>query len=166
MFAQAPQGEILRPYQETPISALYASAQPSIASSTEVSGNGQFDGISGQSGVEEGLEESGLEAYIRLEAKNYGVSESLALFIVQNESGFDPKIVGDEHLTCPTTGLPQRSRGWWQWNDCYNPQVSDEQAFNFIDSTELAMKELAKGEERCKQLWTTCRKYYAQTQTD
>ena len=166
VFAQSSPQAVLPPLSETAITAFEAVEQPyyhfedteglkGLESAIKV---GDFDGI--------GVEESGLEAYIRLEAKNYGVSEDLATYIVFNESRYNPRAVGDTHLICPFTGEKQRSRGLWQWSDCFNPQVSDEQAFNFITSTELAMKELAKGEERCKQLWTTCRKYYAQTQTD
>ena len=164
VLAQSPQKAEL-PFQQSQESALYASGQPTSLISEENPPQGENEPLPSVLTATEDPE-SGLEAYIRLEAKNYGVSEDLATYIVFNESRYNPRAVGDTHLICPFTGEKQRSRGLWQWSDCFNPQVSDEQAFNFITSTELAMKELAKGEERCKQLWTTCRKYYAQTQTD
>lgn len=80
------------------------------------------------------------------------------MYLIANcESGFNTYVVGDGHLICKRTGLPIRSRGIWQINDCAHPEVSDAQAFDPIWSTNWAKKkEWNKQNEwkRCYELAT------------
>jgi hypothetical protein len=96
---------------------------------------------------------------VAFEAAEAGVSPRLALCIVEHESRFQPDALGDVHLTCPATGEPMRSRGLWQINDCFHPEVSDDVAFSGEDSTEWALARIKQGHaeewstyDRCKHL--------------
>ena len=84
------------------------------------------------------------------EAIEQGVGIEMALYIAEKESGFIATAVGDLHLTCKKTGLPIRSRGIWQINDCANPDVPDWVAFDPLLSTQWAMPRLLKKPE----IWT------------
>ena len=103
---------------------------------------------------------------IVFKADEANVQRTLALFIVFNESSYNPFAIGDTYLICEKTGKPIRSRGLWQWNDCAHPWITDEMAFNPIISTNLAMAELKKGIKQCLKLWTTCRKFYGLSLND
>lgn len=80
--------------------------------------------------------------YVHCEAISYGVDPELALFIVTKESGWNPRAEGDTHLTCPRTGKRQVSRGLFQINDCWNPDVPTAWAFSVPSSTRWAMPRL------------------------
>src|SRR5689334_4481464 len=56
-----------------------------------------------------------LKAYIQLQAKAHGVNPTLALWIVQHESSFDPTRMGDDG----------QSRGLWQISRIWHPEVTD-----------------------------------------
>jgi len=75
-------------------------------------------------------------------AWEYRVNPDMAMFIAEKESRFNPRAIGDRHLTCKRTGMPIRSRGIWQINDCANPEVSDAEAFSVVSSTLWAMPRL------------------------
>ena len=100
-------------------------------------------------------ERADIEEMIARKALEQGVSVELALFIVSKESRFDNFAVGDEHLTCERTGKPIRSRGLWQFADCYHPDITDEMAFDPEVSTDLALPKLKTNPE----MWSTYRLY-------
>lgn len=94
-----------------------------------------------------------LKDYVVVEAIASGVDTQLAIRIAGNESRFNPHPKdGDGDKICKTTGEPMRSRGMWQWNTCGHPDISDEQAYNPIISTQLAIQAIKRGE--CY-MWTT-----------
>lgn len=94
---------------------------------------------------------------VRYYADMWGVSSHLMLYIVENESSFNKDAVGDMHIACPMTGEPVRARGPVQITECYYPQVSDEDAFDWDYSLNFLAKKLSEG--KCSE-WTTCRNYY------
>ena len=61
------------------------------------------------------------------------------------------------NITCRRTGAPVRARGPAQITECYYPQVTDKQAFDWDYSLNFLTKKLSRG--KCSQ-WTTCRNYY------
>jgi len=96
---------------------------------------------------------------VTMEAHQVGISPGLAVCIVEHESRFRVDALGDGHLTCRRTGKPMRSRGLWQINDCFHPEVSDEVAFSAPGSTEWALARIKSGRagewstyERCSAL--------------
>lgn len=89
-------------------------------------------------------------------SQEYGVSEGLMTYIVQNESQFHQYAVGDRHITCPMTGEKMRSRGLVQVSDCYWPEISDREAFDPDFSLRFLAEKLSEG--RCS-LWSTCRRW-------
>lgn len=92
-------------------------------------------------------------------AKKEGVNPELAQYIVSNESHYNPSVVGDLHVKCPSTGKPVEARGLVQITSCYHPEISDSQAFDPNFSLEFGMK-LMKDKKSCMSQFSTCRKYY------
>lgn len=92
-------------------------------------------------------------------AKENGVSEKLAQYVVSNESQYNPKLIGDMSIRCPSTGKPVRSRGLVQITECYYPDVTDAQAFDPNFNLQFGMK-LMKDKKSCMSQFSTCRKYY------
>jgi len=80
--------------------------------------------------------------------------ESLMYKIAQCESNFDSHAIGDSNLICKQTREPIRSRGVWQINNCAYPEITDEQAFDPVWSTQWAKKQFEKG--MIKKEWTKC----------
>lgn len=98
-------------------------------------------------------------------ADMYGVSRNLAHYIAKNESSYNPNAIGDLYITCKATSSPHYgeavyARGVYQITRCYHYNLTDAEAFDAETNIEYAMKLIAKGEERCKQEFTTCRNYY------
>ena len=87
------------------------------------------------------------------------VSVDMVFYIIEGESSFDPKNVGDMDIVCKETGKPVRARGLLQITQCYWPQISDAQAFDPEWSIKWALP-LLKNREKCLQTWTLCRKYF------
>lgn len=87
----------------------------------------------------------------------WGVSVKLVHYIVKNESSYNKDAVGDMNIACPSNGYPVRARGPVQITECYYPQVTDEEAFDWDFSLNFLAKKLANG--KCSE-WTTCRNYY------
>jgi len=94
--------------------------------------------------------------YIENQATQNGIEPQMALHVAKNESRYRQYVVGDGHLTCKKTGLPIRSRGIWQINNCAWSEITDEQAFDVVWSTQWAMAEMKKN--GCK-IWSTCVSY-------
>ena len=82
---------------------------------------------------------------VTAEAHEVGISPGLAVCIVEHESRFRADALGDGHLTCERTGKPMRSRGLWQINDCFHPEVPDEVAFSAPSSTQWALARIKSG---------------------
>lgn len=87
----------------------------------------------------------------------YGVDVNLALYVAEHESSFKHNALGDMNVY--KKGKPIRARGLWQITEFYHPNISDEQSFDPIWSTEWAMQYL-KDPVVCKKMWSTCRAYY------
>lgn len=92
-------------------------------------------------------------------AKENGVNEKLAQYVVSNESQYNPNLTGDMDIKCPSTGKPVRSRGLVQITECYYPDVTDAQAFDPNFNLQFGMK-LIKYKKSCMSQFSTCRKYY------
>lgn len=103
--------------------------------------------------------EGSIKQMVSCYAKEYGVNDKLAHYVVENESQYDPNLVGDLHIKCPQTGKPVRARGLVQITECYYPEVTDEQAFDPNFNLEFGMK-LMKNKSTCMNQFTTCRNYY------
>lgn len=97
-----------------------------------------------------------LKHYVYDKALEYGVDPKLALYIVENESSFNPNALGDMNIFIE--GQPVESRGLWQISKLYWPEITDEMAYDIEWSTNWSLDQIKKG--NCN-LWTTCRKYGA-----
>jgi hypothetical protein len=91
-----------------------------------------------------------VKAYVQIQAMEYGVSPKLALWIVKNESGFNPRAKGDG----------EASRGLWQISRIYHPEVSDEVAFNVASSTEWSLERIRSGKVNEWSTYRFCRTLY------
>lgn len=83
-------------------------------------------------------------------------------YIINNESQYDPTQIGDMNLICPigpNKGKPVRARGWFQITECYHPEVSDAQAFDYIWALKWSIPKI-NNEKTCKIEWTACRWHY------
>ncbi len=88
-------------------------------------------------------------------SEKYRVSEGLLTYVVENESHYNPLVVGDTHLKCPRTGDTMRSRGLVQVSDCYH-DISDSEAFDVDFSLDFLARNVAEGRS---DWWTTARAY-------
>lgn len=78
---------------------------------------------------------------------DYGVSEGLVTFIVENESHFNNCAVGDTDLEKPSLGLVQISM-------LYNPSVTPEMAYDPDFSLEFLASRIREGKVS---MWSTYR---------
>lgn len=101
-----------------------------------------------------------IKSMIRKLSREYGVNPELVLYIAQKESSFNTNAVGDMKIFCARTNSPVRARGLFQITECFFPDITDEQAFDYLWSAEWAIKQLSEGKKRCLSLWTSCRMYY------
>jgi hypothetical protein len=99
-----------------------------------------------------------LEEMIRERARINNLNEEKIIYIARCESQLNHQAVGDGNLTCASTKKPMRSRGLWQINECGHPEISDEQAFDPVWSTDWAMEVFKKGEEAKE--WQRCTNKY------
>lgn len=99
-----------------------------------------------------------LEDMIREMARERGLDEDKIIFVARCESKLSHSALGDGHMICASTKKPMRSRGLWQINECGHPEISDEQAFDPIWSTDWAMDVFAKGNEEKE--WKICSRKY------
>lgn len=102
-----------------------------------------------------------VEDIIRGIARSNNLNEDKVLFIAKCESQLEPSMLGDGHLMCTRTGKPMRSRGVWQINECYHPEVSDKQAFDPEWATNWAAGMFKKGTDTRE--WLLCSRKYAKT---
>lgn len=98
------------------------------------------------------------EEMIREKARANNLNENKVIFIARCESQLKLDAVGDGYLTCAKTKTPMRSRGLWQINQCGHPEITDEQAFDPVWSTNWAIDVFQKGNETKE--WQRCTKKY------
>jgi hypothetical protein len=91
---------------------------------------------------------SSVKEYIYKEAVIYGVNPVLALCIVKNESQFNPTKLGPEKR-----GV---SQGLWQIYSLAWPNITREEAFNIVWSTNWSLTQIKNGKIRW---WSTYSKY-------
>ncbi len=105
----------------------------------------------------------GAKSDIKYKVDQFGLKNGLSLemlnYLVDGESGYDPKSLGDLDITCKRTGKPVYARGLLQWTRCFHPEISDDHAFDPDISLELALPSL-RDKATCMKEWTVCRKYY------
>lgn len=99
-----------------------------------------------------------IEGMIRSKAHSNNLDEEKIIFVARCESQIEPRSIGDGHLTCSRTGEQVSSRGIWQINNCAHPEISDEQAFDPMWSTDWAMEVFKKGDEGKE--WKRCTSRY------
>lgn len=92
-------------------------------------------------------------------ANKYKVPLPLAHYIVKNESGYNPKNIGDKYIICKRTGQAVYARGMMQITRCYHQNVTDAQAFDVNFNLNYGMK-LASNKQTCISQFSTCRDYY------
>ena len=83
-----------------------------------------------------------IAVYISQQCLLQNVSIKQCLAIIEHESQFNPRALGDDELICksgPNKGKPVHSRGLWQVNDCAWPEVTDDVAFSVVSSTAWAI---------------------------
>ena len=85
--------------------------------------------------------ESELRQYLTAQAVLNNLNPDMVLYIVEKESGFNERAIGDMHLTCQKTGEPIRSLGIFQINTCVH-EIADETAFNYKEATAWAIPHL------------------------
>jgi hypothetical protein len=77
----------------------------------------------------------GVRDYVQTAAKAAGIDSRIAEWIVSHESGLDPQATGDSG----------DSRGLWQINRIYHPEVSDRCAYDVKCSTGWALERIMDG---------------------
>lgn len=106
-----------------------------------------------------------VRAYVLAEAKKARVHVEKIMYIVENESQFDPNAKGDLNILCnnprsPFYKKPFYSRGIFQFSRCWYPHVTDEQAFDVKFSTKLALSIISQSKKDCITQFTTCRAWH------
>lgn len=89
-------------------------------------------------------------------AENHDISPTKLDMIVRLESHYIRTAEGDMDIICKRTGKPVRARGPVQITECFHPEVSDENAFDWEYSLNWAAEKIAS--KQCGKEWTTCRK--------
>lgn len=69
-------------------------------------------------------------------AIEYGIDVDKAIKVAENESGLNPNAINDKN----NYPAGSRDRGLYQWNDYWNPQITDKCAFD----PECATREFCK----------------------
>jgi hypothetical protein len=91
-----------------------------------------------------------IPAYIESAAKIAGVDPRVASWIVSHESQYDLKALGDNG----------DSRGIWQINKTWHPEVSDRCAYDLECSTEWSLGRIAAGNAHEWSTWKYCRERF------
>lgn len=95
---------------------------------------------------------SSLRIFVEKRAAAAGINPELATCIVEHESQFRPQVDG------PDTGSTT-SRGLWQINDYWHPDISDEFAHDAELSTEWSLEQIKNGNVGWwGTYWTYCSK--------
>ena len=93
---------------------------------------------------------SELRAYIQASAKDAGVSPRVAEWIVSHESRHHPEAIGDGG----------ESRGLWQINKAWHPEVSDACAYNIACSTDWSLERIRAGHIDEWSTWKYCKERF------
>lgn len=88
--------------------------------------------------------------YVLSAARAAGVNPHVATWIVSHESRYHPKALGDGG----------DSRGIWQINKVWHPEVSDKCAFDVRCSTDWSLRRLAQGNAKEWSTWKYCRERF------
>jgi len=91
-----------------------------------------------------------LTAYVRSAAEVAGVNPRVAQWVVSHESQYHPEATGDGG----------ESRGLWQINRFYHPEVSDECAYDAECSTDWALQRILDGKINEWTTWKYCRAWF------
>ena len=91
-----------------------------------------------------------IRAYIQAVAKANGVSPEVAEWIVAHESQHHPEAIGDGG----------ESRGLWQINKAWHPEVSDACAYNVKCSTNWSVKRIRAGYVDEWSTWKYCKERF------
>ncbi len=89
-------------------------------------------------------------AYVQSAAMAAGVNPRIAEWIVTHESRHHPDALGDNG----------QSRGMWQINRVYHPEVSDECAYDVQCSTDWSLRRIQDGYVNEWSTWKYCREWY------
>jgi hypothetical protein len=93
----------------------------------------------------------GIRAYIEGAAKTTGVDPQVAEWIVTHESSHHPEATGDGG----------DSRGLWQINKEWHPEVSDACAYNVTCSTDWSLERIHAGHVDEWSTWKYCKQRFA-----
>ena len=91
-----------------------------------------------------------IRAYVQAVAKANGVSPEVAEWIVTHESQHRPEAIGDGG----------ESRGLWQINKSWHPEVSDACAYNVKCSTNWSVKRIRAGYVDEWSTWKYCKERF------
>ena len=91
-----------------------------------------------------------IRAYVEGAAKTRGVSPQVAEWIVTHESRDHPEATGDGG----------ESRGLWQINKAWHPEVSDACAYNVTCSTDWSLKRIRAGHIDEWSTWKYCKERF------
>lgn len=139
-------------------------ALANYAGSTQMFYEAQVIELPKEETIEERTRED-VRAYVLEQARIAGVTVAKIDYIVENESHYDPKAIGDINIPCtnkqsPIYGQGAYARGIWQITRCWYPDITDEQAHSVEWSTEWALKIISSSKNDCITQWTTCRNWY------
>ena len=103
--------------------------------------------------------------FITAEAIKNNIDPVLANWIVKKESNFSPNAVGDTDKTClikgKNFGKQLKSVGYWQFEiNCYNTEISEQEALSVPASTAIAMKWLKEGKQNRWSVVSHCKKWF------
>ena len=88
-----------------------------------------------------------VRAYVEGAAKTRGVNPQIAEWIVTHESGHHPEATGDGG----------QSRGLWQINKAWHPEISDACAYNVTCSTDWSLERIRAGYIDEWSTWKYCK---------
>jgi len=91
-----------------------------------------------------------VRAYVEATAKTRGVSPQVAEWIVTHESQHHPEATGDGG----------ESRGLWQINKAWHPEVSDACAYNVSCSTDWSLQRIRAGHIDEWSTWKYCKERF------
>jgi hypothetical protein len=91
-----------------------------------------------------------IQAYVERAAKTRGVSPQVAEWIVTHESQHHPEATGDGG----------ESRGLWQINRAWHPEVSDACAYNVSCSTDWSLERIRAGHVDEWSTWKYCKERF------
>ena len=91
-----------------------------------------------------------VRAYVEGAAKTRGVNPQVADWIVTHESQHHPEATGDGG----------ESRGLWQINKAWHPEVSDACAYNIACSTDWSLERIRAGHVDDWSTWKYCKEWF------